>query len=74
MGWTLIGVMVFVGNFAAMLQVPDWVLGLSPLHYPAQVPVDPVEWLPLLALAGISLVGVVLGLIGLRRKQISARG
>ena len=72
-GWALVGVMIFVGNFATLLEVPDWVLALSPLHHMAQVPVEPVQWLPLLWLGLIAVVAAALGLVGLRRRQISAR-
>lgn len=72
-GWALVAVMVFVGNFASILQVPDWVFRLSPLDYPAQVPVESIEWAPLAVLTLVALAGIALGLIGLRRRQISAR-
>ncbi|WP_151526941.1 ABC transporter permease [Serinicoccus kebangsaanensis] len=72
-GWALVAVMFFVGNFAALLDVPDWIFRLSPLDYPAQVPVEDIAWRPLLWLALVALAGVVLGLVGLRRRQISAR-
>lgn len=72
-GWALVAVMVFVGNFAALLKVPDWVTNLSPLSYPANVPVEDMDVLPLLVLTGLAVVGVVLGLVGLRRRQVLGR-
>ncbi|MGJ3509730.1 ABC transporter permease [Enemella sp. A6] len=72
-GWALVAVMVFVGNFAALLDLPEWVSQISPLSHPAQYPSESIEAAPLLVLAAICAAGVALGLIGLRRRQIVGR-
>lgn len=72
-GWALVAIMVFVGNFAKMLDMPEWVSDLSPLSHPAAYPVEEIDGVPLLVLGGVALLGVVLGLIGLRRRQIIGR-
>lgn len=72
-GWALVAVMVFVGNFAAMLDAPGWVHDLSPLSHPANHPVEDIEIVPLLVLAAVAALGVVLGLVGLRRRQVVGR-
>ncbi len=72
-GWALVGIMVFVGNFAAMLDLPEWVTKLSPLSHPAQYPAEDVSAAPLLVLLAVTAAGVVLGLIGLRRREIVGR-
>lgn len=72
-GWTLVGVMVFAGNFAALLDLPDWVVKLSPLSHPAQVPVEDLELTPLLVLLALGVLGVVLGLLGLARREVAGR-
>lgn len=72
-GWTLVAVMIFVGNFAAMLDLPDWLNRLSPLDYPAQFPVEEIDWLPLGILLLLSVGAVALGLLGLRRREIAGR-
>lgn len=72
-GWALVGLMVFVGTFASLLDPPDWVIGLSPLNHPSQVPVEDLDLAPLLILLGIAALGVVVGLVGLHRRQIRVR-
>ncbi|QFG69705.1 ABC transporter permease [Ornithinimicrobium pratense] len=72
-GWALVGLIVFVGNFAAMLDLPRWLQNLSPLSYPAQLPVEDFALLPILVLLAIAVLGVGLGLVGVRRRQIGVR-
>lgn len=72
-GWALVGLIVFVGNFAALLDLPQWLRNLSPLSYPAQLPVEDFAPLPLVVLLASTLLGVALGLAGLRRRQVGVR-
>lgn len=72
-GWAMVGLVVFSGTFAALLDVPQAVVDLSPLSHPAQVPVETVELTPLLVLLGLAVLGVGLGLVGLRRRQVAGR-
>lgn len=72
-GWTLVALMVLVGNFAALLDLPGWLLQLSPLSHPAQVPVEDVDAVPLVILGCLAVGGVLLGLLGLRRRQVVGR-
>jgi ABC-2 type transport system permease protein len=72
-GWALVAIMVLVGNFAALLDLPAWVRDLSPLSHPAQVPVEEAQALPLVALSGLALAGVAVGLLGLARRQVGVR-
>lgn len=71
--WALVGVMVLVGNFGTLLDLPQWLQDLSPLSHPAQVPVEDLEVAPLVVLVVLAAVGVVLGLVGLRRRQVLGR-
>jgi ABC-2 type transport system permease protein len=72
-GWGLVALMVLVGNFGELLDLPQWLAGLSPLSHPAQMPVQAVEVTPLLWLSALCLAGVAVGLAGLRRRQIGVR-
>lgn len=71
--WTLVGVMVLVGNFGTLLDLPGWLVDVSPLSHPAQVPVEDLTVAPLVVLLVLTVVGVVLGLLGLRRRQVLGR-
>jgi len=73
-GWALVGVIIFVGVFAALIDFPQWLLDLSPFSHPAQMPVEDVALLPLLWLTVLGLTGVIVGLVGLRRRQVVNKG
>jgi ABC-2 type transport system permease protein len=72
-GWAVVAVMVFVGNFAPLLDAPQWVVDLSPLSHPAQVPVGDVQATPLLVLTALTIGSVAVGLLGLRQRQVAGR-
>ncbi|NLT29867.1 MAG: hypothetical protein GXX86_05320 [Propionibacterium sp.] len=72
-GWVAAGMVFFFGLFARIMDLPEWVIGLSPLSHPAQLPVEDFSATPLLVLTLITAAGVGLGLIGLRRRQIMNR-
>lgn len=72
-GWALVALMVFVGNFAAILDLPGWLQKLSPLSHPAALPAQDFALRPVLALSAIAVLGLALGLAGLRRRQIGVR-
>lgn len=67
-GWSL--VMVWVG---AILDLPDWLTGLTPWAPLPQVPAEPMEWPPVLLLTGLAVLLGGLGVVGHRRRDISGR-
>lgn len=73
-GWALVGVIIFVGVFASLLDFPAWFLDLSPFSHPAQMPVEDVVLGPLVWLTLIAVAGVAIGLVGLRRRQVVNKG
>ncbi len=72
-GWTLVALIVFVGNFATLLDLPDRVQDLSPLSHLAQMPVEDFAPLPAAMLAAAGVTGLALGLVGLRRREVGVR-
>jgi len=73
-GWALVGVIIFVGVFASLLDFPDWFLDLSPFSHLAQMPVEDFAFAPVLWLTVIAAAGVALGLVGLGRRQVVNKG
>lgn len=69
--WALVGLMVLVGNFGSLLDLPAVVVNISPLSHPAQVPTEPFAAMPVVVLLAIAAAGVVLGLVGFRRRQLN---
>ena len=72
LGWLLVALTAVVTLFGEMLDLPGWVLGLSPMHHLAEVPVEPFAAGPFLLVAVVAGVGAGLGLLGLRRREIGA--
>jgi ABC-2 type transport system permease protein len=72
-GWALVGLMVLVGNFGDLLELPEWVVSLSPLSHPAELPVEDVQAMPLAVLLVLAALATALGLWGLRRRQVTGR-
>lgn len=69
-GWMLVALTVVVTVFSALLDLPSWVLVLSPLHHLAEVPVENFEPVPFLVVTALAVVSAGVGLVGIRRRQI----
>jgi len=68
--WTAVGLVVAIALFGQVLQVSHWVLDISPFTQTPRLPGGTVTAQPLLWL-GLAAVGFgVLGLLGLRRRDI----
>ena len=63
-GSVLIVVAYVVQALGPILKWPTWSLALDPFHYLRAVPVQPID---VAGLAWVSLVGVAIGILGLRR-------
>lgn len=68
--WVVFGVYFALVELGASLQLPDWVLDLSPFRHAPQFPASDPKALPLLALLAATLLLVVAGRIGLRRRDM----
>jgi polyether ionophore transport system permease protein len=68
--WTAVGLVVAIALFGELLQVSHWVLDISPFTQTPRLPGGTVTAEPLLWL-GLAAVGFsVIGLLGLRRRDI----
>lgn len=69
-GWFVVALIGIVDLFGDMLDLPEGVRVLSPMHHLTSVPVDQFEAAPFLAVTGAAILLAALGLIGLRRRQV----
>ncbi|PID55374.1 MAG: hypothetical protein CSB46_00100 [Micrococcales bacterium] len=71
--WAVLGWSVFTGWFAALFDLPDWLVDLQPWGHLAFMPRDRMSWPPFLVETGIAVVLIVLGLAGFRRRDITSQ-
>jgi ABC-2 type transport system permease protein len=68
--WTVLGAVVVIDLFGAVLQLSHWLLDISPFTHVPKLPGGPVSAAPLLWLSLIALALSALGLAGLHRRDI----
>jgi len=69
--WGVLLTFFALGEFGELLELPDWLVGLSPFAHLPQLPGGSVEWAPLLALLAVTAALVGAGLFGLRNRDIT---
>lgn len=70
-GWVLVAVLGIVELFADLLDLPQWFRMLSPMWHLASVPLQEFDAAPCMVLIGVMLVALILGMAGIRRRQIN---
>jgi ABC-2 type transport system permease protein len=53
-----------------LLEWPDWVVGLSPFHHLAAVPVDPVAWPAALLMVAVGVALTAAGIVAFERRDL----
>jgi len=71
-GWGLVAVGAFVGQFGALVGLPDGVRDASPFAHTPQVPGVDADWGPALIVVAVSLVLVAISVVAPRRRQLTA--
>jgi ABC-2 type transport system permease protein len=68
--WGLLVAFVVVGEFGSLWKLPDWAMGLSPLHHAPTLPVGADGVAPVVALTVAAAVLSALGYVGWRRRDL----
>lgn len=68
--WAALAVMLLIGYFSDLLQLPGWARDLSPLEHLPRVPAEPLAAAPVIAVTALAAALVAAGLWGLRRRDI----
>jgi ABC-2 type transport system permease protein len=68
--WTAVGLVAVIALFGEVLQVSHWVLDISPFTHTPRLPGGTTAAEPLLWLCLAALAFAVIGLLGLRRRDI----
>ena len=69
--WGVAGAVLLIGWVGPALDVPQPVLDLSPFGHLPKLPGGGMEWGPVLVLLGLAVVLAVVGLAGLRRRDMT---
>jgi ABC-2 type transport system permease protein len=69
--WGVLGACVVVTILGPLLDLPDWVLDLSPFRHAPRFPVDDLRLAPLLALVAATAVLALGGVAGLRHRDVA---
>lgn len=69
--WLFFGLCMLMGQFGAVLDLPQWLLNISPFTHTPFVPATEVEFMPVIAMTAIALVLVYCGLISFRNRDIT---
>ncbi|GGR45908.1 ABC-2 type transport system permease protein [Nocardioides luteus] len=70
LAWALFGWMFLVLMFADMLDLPDWLRGLSPYWWVENTLSDPMPVSHTLGLLGVAVALVLVALVGFRRRDV----
>lgn len=60
-------IVIYLGG---LFQFPDWVGKLSPYGYIPEIPVEEMDWLPIMSLSIVAVALILIGYIGYRKRDI----
>ncbi len=71
-GWLVLAFETVIGWLGGLLKPPSWVVELSVFGRAPRYPLEPLTWLPLLALLAAALVLLATGRVGFGRRDIGS--
>jgi polyether ionophore transport system permease protein len=69
--WAFVAWAFVAAMFGTLLELPQWLLDLSPYQHVPALPAAPMAWLPLVVLTVIAVVATAAGLRALARRDMS---
>jgi len=70
LAWAALVLALFVGQLGQLLQLPQWLMDISPYTHIPLVPTQDIRWLPLVILTAIAVALIGAGLAGFRRRDV----
>lgn len=68
--WAVVALIGITDLFGELLDLPEPLRALSPLHHLASIPTDEFAPAPFLLVTGMAMLLAVLGLVGFRQRQV----
>ncbi len=72
LGWGLLVIGLFLGQFGELLQLPGWLQAVSPFFHSSAVPVVEFDVVAAIILLAMTVVGLAVALIALRRRDLTS--
>lgn len=68
--WVYIVASFLINYLGGLLDLPEWLENISPFGYIPALPVDDLDWMPVIVLSLIAIGLMVIGFIGYRRRDM----
>jgi ABC-2 type transport system permease protein len=70
LAWAALVLALFVGQLGQLLQLPQWLMDISPYTHIPLLPTQDIRWWPLIILTAIACVLIAVGIAGFRRRDV----
>jgi len=70
LAWAALLLALLLGQLGQLLQLPQWLMDLSPYTHIPLVPTEDVRWTPLIVLTLIAAALIGAGVAGFRRRDV----
>jgi ABC-2 type transport system permease protein len=71
LAWAALLIALLLGQLGQLLQLPQWLMDLSPYSHIPLVPTEDVRWTPLIVLTLIAAALIGAGIAGFRRRDVN---
>lgn len=71
-GWAVVGYAAVMTNFGRLLDLPGVMQNFNVFSHLSPYPVEPVTWAPVLVLSALGVAGLMLGVLGWQRREITS--
>ena len=71
LAWAALAVALLLGQLGQLLQLPQWLMDISPYTHIPLVPTQDVRWAPLIVLTLIAAALIGAGIAGFRRRDVN---
>jgi ABC-2 type transport system permease protein len=68
--WVFVATSVVLAQLGQILQLPGWLMNLSPFTHIPQMPVEPFSATPVVALSAVAAGMVAVGIAGFARRDV----
>jgi ABC-2 type transport system permease protein len=69
--WALVAWVFVAAMFGILLDLPQWLLNLSPFQHVPALPASPMSWLPIVVLTALAAALIAGGLAALERRDMA---